>query len=99
MMVRKTAKHKANAALLKAGGNRGNSLVQKTVMPQIGMRIKRYRSKKDNAWFAHRVRRLHRNFKRRIIERPLCPLHPVDNALAVRIRIALSPDSDARVRA
>jgi len=68
-------------------------------MPQIGVRIKRDWSKKDDAWFAQGVCRPYRDFESWIIKRPLRPLHPVDNALAVRVWIPRSPDSNTRVRA
>ena len=88
MVVRKAAQHKTYTALLQAIGNRRNSLIQKAVVAQIGVRIKRDRSKKDDTRFAQRVCRLHRNLKRRIIKRTLRPLHPVNNAPAVRVGVA-----------
>ena len=99
MMIRKAAKYKANAALLQARSNCGNSLVKKMVVAQICVRIKRNRSKKNHTRLAQRVCCLHRNFKRRIIERPLCPLHPVDNAAAVRVGFTCATDNNTSVRA
>src|SRR5438270_12264750 len=97
-MIRIAAEHEANAALLQAIGNRRNPLIEKTVMPQIGVRIKWHGSKKDNAWFAQQVCGVHCQLKSWIIERTLRPLHPVDNAGAVTIRFARPTDSDTRVR-
>ena len=98
MMIRKPTQNKADAALFQSFGNRWDSLIEKTVMPQIGVRIKRDRSKKDNARFAQRICRLHRHLKRGIIERPLRPLHPVDNARAVPVGFAGSTDSNTGIR-
>jgi hypothetical protein len=63
------------------------------------VRIKRHRRKKHDTGLAQLVCGLHSNFKRRIIERSLCSLHPVNNARAVIVRIAGPPDSNPRIRA
>src|SRR5579864_8352608 len=97
MMVRKGAEHEADAAFLQALGNSRDSLTQKTVMAQIGVRIEGYRCEKDHARFAQQVCGLHRDLESGIIQRPLGPLHPVNNALAVGVRITRSTDSNTRV--
>ncbi len=97
MMVRKAAQHKANPPFLQAGGKRGNSLIQKTVMAQVSVGIERYRSEKDDARFAQQICSLHSDFKGRIIKCALRPLHPVDDAFAGEVRISGSTDSNTRI--
>src|ERR1700758_48068 len=97
MMVRIAAKHKAKAALLQASCNPGNSLIKKAIMPQIGVGIKRHRSKKNDARLSQCICRLHRNLKCGVVECSLGALHPVNNAAALGIGQTWTAKGDTRI--
>jgi hypothetical protein len=66
-------------------------------VPQVRVRIERNRRKKNDAGLAQQVRGFYSNFKRRIIKRPLRPLHPVHHARAAGFGSAAASNRDARI--
>jgi hypothetical protein len=97
MMLWVSPQNKTDAAFSQPCGNVGNSLVQKTIVPQVAMRVKRYRREKDNARLLEKICSLYGNFKRRIIQRSLRSLHPVNHAAAAGIRSAATSNRNARI--
>ncbi len=62
------AKHKADIAFCQRGGNVRNAFIQKPVVAQIGVRIKRDRSKKDDDWLAQCIGGFDGDIERGIID-------------------------------
>ena len=91
------AKNKADVAFLERRRNVRNALDQKSIGPQIGIRIKRHGRKERDHRLAQRVRRLNRHVERGIVDTALRALHPVNNTGAVGIGSALAPHADTRI--
>ena len=74
-----------------------NSAGEKAVVTQIGVRIKRDRSKKNNHRLAKFVAKLDRHIQSWVVQCPLGALHPVDYALSFWIRRSGFPHGDAGI--
>ncbi len=84
-MVGIAAQHESDVSLGECGGDVGDTLVQKTVVAQIGVRIKRDGREKDDDRLVQQVRGLNRDIECRIVDAALRALHPVDDASAIGI--------------
>ena len=97
-MVGVAAKREANTSLVRALLDIRYSLRKKREVPQVRMRIERHRCKENDDRLIQRIRSFDRNVERGIIERALCPLHPVhDAAIAAGGRTRPS-HGDTRIR-
>ena len=72
-----------------------NGLRQELIVPQIGMGIERHRREKNYDRLLKNVRSFDGHVQRRVVESTLRSLHPVNNAAALRFRIARAPHRDA----
>ena len=96
-MIRVSPQHKTDIALGESLFDVRNSGGEKAVVTQIGVRIKRNRSKENNHRLAEFVAKLNCYVQSRIVQCPLGALHPVDYALSFWIRRSGFPHSDAGI--
>src|SRR5579864_3133106 len=96
-VIRVGPQDKTDIALAESLFDVRNSAGEKPVVTQIGVRIKRHRSKESNDRFAQFVAKFDRHVQSWVIQCPLGALHPVDHALSVWIRQSCFADGDAGI--
>ena len=90
--------HISDTAFAGALGRVRNAFSQKSVVPQICVRIKRHRREEDDDGLSQNVGGFDGDIQCGIVEGALRPLHPVDDAAAFGIGIAGPADRDAWIR-
>ncbi len=78
-------------------GEIGEPLGEEGVVTQVGSFDERVQPEEDDERLAQQVGGDDGDVERRVVDRALRPLHPVDHRVAVGIRGAAPPDRDARV--
>ncbi len=96
-VIRVRPQDKADIALGESLFDVRNSGGEKAVVTQIGVRIKRHRSKESNHRLAKFVAKLDRHIQSWVVQCPLGALHPVDYALSFWIRRSGFPHGDAGI--
>ena len=72
-------------------------LDQEGVMAQVCPGVLRMEPKEDEHRSPQQIPSFNRQIERRVVQSPLCPLHPVDDAPAIRGRLARPANRHARV--
>ena len=96
-MLRIAAQNEPDASLAGTLGNVGNTLREKCVMTQVGVRIKRYRREEDDDRLMQEIGDFDCEIERGVVECALGALHPVHDAATVAVRSALTTDGDTRI--
>ncbi len=96
--MRSPSHHKRDIPRSQIGLNIRQTLIQKNEVPEIRMGKIRNPRKIHNQRQRQQIRNLHRQVDRMIVDSALGSLHPVDDTFAIRIRPAISPHRNSRVR-
>jgi len=89
--------HERRAALLDPVARLGDAFGEECVVPQVPARIARVQSEEHRDRQSELVPGADRAVERGIVEPALGALHPVDDAAARGIGLAVAADSDARI--
>lgn len=93
----KAAQNKSDISSAELRRNFRNRLIQKTVVAQVRVGIKRNGCEKDHDGFPEGIGSVNRNGQGWIIDSPLGPLHPIHHACSVRIGRARTANRDSRI--
>ena len=96
-MIGKTAKDESDISAGERGRDIGDALIEKTVVAQVGVWIKRHRREKYNHRLAQGVGRGHGRIERGIVDAALGALHPVDDTGSVGVGRAGAANGNARI--
>ena len=90
-MIREPPQHEANVAFLEPLRDIWNALPEKAVVSKVGMGVIRHGREEYDCRLSQRVGRLNRDVQGRVVQCPLRPLHPVDDAFACRVGRSCAP--------
>ena len=96
-MLRITRQDEADFAFAQCAAKLFESLAHELVVAQVGARRPRQQLKVRHHRFAEQIAGLDGDIQRRIGNRALRPLHPINDASSVRRRFPCTPDGHTRV--
>src|SRR5690349_3902465 len=98
-MVRIALQDETDAATTETGGDIGQALNEKAIVPAVSTLDERVQAEEGHDRQPEFVAEAYGDVERRVVHRTLRALHPVDDAVAVRIRLTCGANGDARVLA